>query len=118
MIECEKCNIIRMQRDGFLHEKIELEKKYHRDIAELRQRIEVVSQDRYTRDDELRYISIDLDSILFTLGKRPDDQAATYGGNCESLLAQIEYVRDIIQANLNFYSRQCKGGLAPLTTEG
>ena len=107
MERCEKCDLLRGQRDKYLFESLETKRKTRAEVAALRKRLEEVQGDRYTRDDELTYLLYDLEACLNTLGWRPDNEEPTYGGpDGETMRSELEYVRDMLQANYRFYSKR------------
>ncbi len=107
--DCYKCGSLRKQRDEYICKKVDLDRKLEEVSATLHKRIETVSADRHTRDDELRYITYDLNACLDVIGRRPEDTGPTYGGPEEQgLFSSLAYVRDMLQANVTFYSRKPK----------
>lgn len=107
-------NALRKQRDQFMREKHEAEKLFEKDRAILRKRIDELVENGckyYTTESEISYMLYDIESCLFTLGRRPEGQTTTYGGS-ENISGSIDYVRDMLSANesylKNYYKRVAK----------
>lgn len=107
-------NSLRKQRDQYMREKHEAEEQFEKDRTILRKRIDelVESGCKYrTEQNEITYMLYDIESCLFTLGRRPEGQVRTYGGS-ENIAGSIDYVRDMLSANetylRNYYKRPTK----------
>ena len=106
--ERDKTNEVRKQRDKYICELVDLQKKYEKDTALLHKRIDQLSAGvKYTANQEIEYMSYDLESCLSSLA--PDIDIKTYdrkyGSDLGGTHSSVEYCISMLVANINYLKK-------------
>jgi hypothetical protein len=109
-METDKETALRAQRDEYIHKCVALEEllKTQQAISNKRlDALESISVCASCHKDCLDGLIADLEAVIESLGKKPKGTTRTYGfHDRDGIASSLDWCIDMLQANIDFYSRR------------